>query len=132
MAVGIRGPSAHRAPPTASPTKPVRALGARPLDRDGDRLERDRNDWHVRLTSEQRRGALWLYAAFFHGPVSRDREAIAIMFDTLARQADARRVPPGTTIAWDFEDAEPWHVVLDPAARPRGPVRPCALPRIMA
>jgi len=37
------------------------------------------------------------------------------MFDTLARQADPRPVPPGTTIAWAFDDAAPWHVVLDPA-----------------
>jgi ribonucleoside-diphosphate reductase beta chain len=28
---------------------------------------RDRADWHDRLTAEQRRGALWLYALFFHG-----------------------------------------------------------------
>jgi len=28
---------------------------------------RDRVDWEERLTGEQRRGALWLYALFFHG-----------------------------------------------------------------
>ena len=49
------------------------------------------------------------------GPVRQDPEAVAIMFDTLARQADPRPVPPGTTIAWAFDDAAPWHVVLDPA-----------------
>src|SRR4029078_10224385 len=49
------------------------------------------------------------------GPVRRDPEAVAIMFDTLARQADPRPVPPGTTIAWAFDDAPPWHLVLDPA-----------------
>ncbi|MDQ3849701.1 MAG: ribonucleotide-diphosphate reductase subunit beta [Actinomycetota bacterium] len=27
----------------------------------------DRIDWHTRLTPQQRRGALWLYALFFHG-----------------------------------------------------------------
>ena len=40
-------------------------------------------------------------------------EAIAILFDTLARQADARVVPAGTTIEWDLSDSEPWHIVLD-------------------
>ena len=30
-------------------------------------LTRDRVDWEQRLTPEQRRGALWLYALFFHG-----------------------------------------------------------------
>ena len=49
------------------------------------------------------------------GPVRKDPEAVAIMFDTLARQADPRPVAPGTTIAWAFDDAAPWHVVLDPA-----------------
>src|SRR3954469_14230643 len=48
------------------------------------------------------------------GPVDNDPEAIAIMFDTLARQADPAPVAPGTTIAWAFDDAPPWHVVLDP------------------
>src|SRR4029077_20450219 len=37
------------------------------------------------------------------------------VFDTLARQADPRPGPPGTTIAWAFDDAAQWHVVLDPA-----------------
>jgi ribonucleotide reductase beta subunit family protein with ferritin-like domain len=27
----------------------------------------DRHDWHERMTPQQRRGALWLYALFFHG-----------------------------------------------------------------
>jgi len=49
------------------------------------------------------------------GPVRKDPEAVAILFDTLARQADPRPVPPGTTIAWAFDDAAPWHLVLDPA-----------------
>ena len=30
-------------------------------------LTRDRVDWEQRLTPEQRRSALWLYALFFHG-----------------------------------------------------------------
>ena len=44
--------------------------------------------------------------------VVQDPEAIEIMFDTIRRGAIADRVPPGTTIQWDFADAEPWHVVL--------------------
>ncbi|MGZ4276246.1 MAG: ribonucleotide-diphosphate reductase subunit beta [Solirubrobacteraceae bacterium] len=44
--------------------------------------------------------------------VRADPEAIEILFDTMARQADARAVPPGTTIAWDFSDSEPWHMTL--------------------
>ncbi|MEY2533260.1 MAG: ribonucleoside-diphosphate reductase beta chain, partial [bacterium] len=46
------------------------------------------------------------------GPVVQDPEAVAIMFDTLRRQADPRAVPPGTTIQWAFDDAAPWHVTL--------------------
>jgi hypothetical protein len=53
-------------------------------------------------------------------PVVQDPEAIEIMFDTIARQADPRPVPPGTTIAWDFADADPWHLVLGRAADGRG------------
>jgi ribonucleotide reductase beta subunit family protein with ferritin-like domain len=30
-------------------------------------LAQDAIDWHEKLTEEQRRGALWLYALFFHG-----------------------------------------------------------------
>src|SRR3954466_13302544 len=30
-------------------------------------LTQDRIDWHERLTADQRRGALWLYALFLHG-----------------------------------------------------------------
>ena len=32
------------------------------------------------------------------------------MFDAIARSADPRAVPAGTTVQWDFADAEPWHV----------------------
>jgi putative sterol carrier protein len=45
--------------------------------------------------------------------VTRDPEATEIMFDTIRRAAIADRVRPGTTIEWDFADAEPWHIVLD-------------------
>jgi len=45
--------------------------------------------------------------------VTADPEAIAIMFDTIRRGAVADGVRPGTTIQWEFADADPWHVVLD-------------------
>src|ERR671930_965273 len=45
--------------------------------------------------------------------VTRDPEAIEIMFDTIRRGAITDGVRPGTTIEWDFADAEPWHIVLD-------------------
>jgi hypothetical protein len=53
------------------------------------------------------------------GPVVQDPEAVAIMFDTIARQADATAVAPGTTVAWDFTDGAAWHLVLDAAAGSR-------------
>jgi len=51
-----------------------------------------------------------------HGPVSRDREAVEILFDTIRRQADPSLVKPGTTIQWDFSDAEPWYLRCDNGA----------------
>jgi hypothetical protein len=45
--------------------------------------------------------------------VTADPEAIAIMFDTIRRGAVADGVRPGTTIQWEFADADPWHIVLD-------------------
>jgi ribonucleotide reductase beta subunit family protein with ferritin-like domain len=53
------------------------------------------------------------------GPVVRDAEAISIMFDSMARSADPRAVPSGTTIQWDFTDHEPWHIVLNGRATAR-------------
>jgi hypothetical protein len=47
------------------------------------------------------------------GPPARDPQALAILFDSIRRQADPRVVPSGTTIQWDFADAEPWYVQLD-------------------
>src|SRR3954452_12922162 len=44
-------------------------------------LTQDRIDWHERLTAEQRRGALWLYALFLHG-----EDAVT---DTLSPYIDA-------------------------------------------
>jgi len=50
------------------------------------------------------------------GPPSRDPEAVGILFDSLRRQANPRSVPPGTTIQWDFVDADPWYLRLDNGA----------------
>jgi ribonucleotide reductase beta subunit family protein with ferritin-like domain len=55
------------------------------------------------------------------GPVVPDPEAIAILFDTLRRQADPSPVPAGTTLQWDFADSEPWHLTLDPAGNAAAP-----------
>ena len=57
--------------------------------------------------------------------VRADDETLAIFFDTIARQADARAARPGTTIPWDFTDAQPWHLTLE---RRRGPPRRRASP----
>jgi ribonucleotide reductase beta subunit family protein with ferritin-like domain len=46
-------------------------------------------------------------------PARKDPEAVAIVFDSLARQADASRVRPGTTLQWEFSDFEPWHLTLN-------------------
>jgi ribonucleotide reductase beta subunit family protein with ferritin-like domain len=46
-------------------------------------------------------------------PVARDDETLSVVFDAIARSADPRAVPAGTTVQWDFTDADPWHVVLE-------------------
>jgi putative sterol carrier protein len=46
------------------------------------------------------------------GPVDRSPENVEILFDSIVRSADAGAARPGTTIAWDFTDFEPWHLVL--------------------
>ena len=56
--------------------------------------------------------------------VTRDPEAIEIMFDTIRRGAITDGVRSGTTIAWDFPDADPWHVVLDNGGSRAVPGRP--------
>jgi ribonucleotide reductase beta subunit family protein with ferritin-like domain len=56
-------------------------------------------------------------------PAHRDPEAVAIVFDQIARQADPRRVPAGTVLQWNFEDYEPWHVTLANGASAAAPGR---------
>ena len=45
----------------------------------------------------------------------RDPETLRVFFDLLARNARGEEVPRGTTIQWDFRDAEPWYLLLDGA-----------------
>jgi putative sterol carrier protein len=47
------------------------------------------------------------------GPVSRDPEAMGILMDTVRRGAVHGAAPAGTTIQWDFTDAEPCFLRLD-------------------
>jgi predicted lipid carrier protein YhbT len=46
-------------------------------------------------------------------PVARDAETLGVVFDAIARSADPRGVASGTTVQWDFTDADPWYVALD-------------------
>ena len=48
-------------------------------------LTRDRVDWEQRLTPEQRRSALWLYALFFHGEDS-VTDNLSPYFDAVPRE----------------------------------------------
>lgn len=48
-----------------------------------------------------------------NGPIGRDPETVTAFFDLLARNARGEEVPHGTTIQWDFRDAEPWYLQLD-------------------
>ncbi len=72
-----------------------------------------------------RRGLAMLRAGYLgapNGPVKSDPEVTQILFDGLVRQIDAS-VAPGTTIQWDFRDAEPWHVRIDRASAQAEPGR---------
>jgi hypothetical protein len=48
-----------------------------------------------------------------YGPIARDPQTMRVFFDLLARNARGEEVPRGTTIQWDFRDAEPWYLELD-------------------
>jgi ribonucleotide reductase beta subunit family protein with ferritin-like domain len=47
------------------------------------------------------------------GPVSRDPETTRMFFDLLARNVRGEEVPLGTTIQWDFADADPWYLLIE-------------------
>jgi len=48
-----------------------------------------------------------------NGPIGRDPQTVRIFFELLARNARGEEVPHGTTIQWDFRDAEPWYLQLE-------------------
>ena len=57
-----------------------------------------------------------------NGHVKPNAEATAMLFDGLRRQF-ATSVAPGTTIQWNFTDAEPWHLRIDNGATAASPGR---------
>lgn len=57
-----------------------------------------------------------------NGHVTPNSEATAMLFDGLRRQIDTS-VAPGTTIQWNFTDAEPWHLRIDNGASAAAPGR---------
>jgi ribonucleotide reductase beta subunit family protein with ferritin-like domain len=48
-----------------------------------------------------------------NGTIGRDPETVQILFDLLAVNARGEEVPDGTTIQWDFRDADPWYLELN-------------------
>jgi hypothetical protein len=48
-----------------------------------------------------------------NGAIPRDPATLRVFFDLLARNARGEEVPHGTTIQWDFRDADPWYLQLD-------------------
>jgi ribonucleotide reductase beta subunit family protein with ferritin-like domain len=55
------------------------------------------------------------------GPIDAAPEHVALLFDGMRRSANARAVPAGTTIQWDFTDHQAWHLVLAPGATRAAP-----------
>jgi hypothetical protein len=72
-------------------------------------------DMSVSVTERGRRGIVMAKANYLGegGPISRDPEAVEILFDAIAHSARGDQLPAGATIAWDFRDHAPWHVALD-------------------
>lgn len=89
----------------------LRAIGL-PVD------ELDRFPLPLDLPPRERsaRGVALLRAGFLGpklGPPQQDPEAIEILFDTVRRAVVPDAAPAGTTLQWDFPDAEPWYLRLD-------------------
>jgi len=66
--------------------------------------------------SRPRRALVLLRAGLLgqrNGAIGRDPETVQILFDLLAVNARGEEVPHGTTIQWDFRDADPWYLQLD-------------------
>ncbi|MDO8209813.1 ribonucleotide-diphosphate reductase subunit beta [Conexibacter sp. CPCC 206217] len=48
------------------------------------------------------------------GPPARDSETLRLLFDGVERSIDHRHAPGHpVTVAWEFTDAQPWHVRID-------------------
>jgi hypothetical protein len=75
---------------------------------------------------ERARRALTLLRAGYlgepNGPVSPDPEATSVLFDGLRLQVDPT-LAEGTTIQWDFTDAEPWYLRIANGATAASPGR---------
>jgi Ribonucleotide reductase, small chain/SCP-2 sterol transfer family len=73
------------------------------------------------------RGLAMLRAGYLgerNGPPARDPDAMAVLFDSIRRSVDPRRVPDEPLVLqWEFPDAEPWHVRLDNGATTAAPGR---------
>jgi hypothetical protein len=73
------------------------------------------------------RGLAMLRAGYLgerNGPPARDPEAMAVLFDSIRRSVDPRRVPAEPLVLqWEFSDAEPWHVRLDNGSTAAAPGR---------
>ncbi len=68
--------------------------------------------------SERADYGLAMLRAGFLGPPNgvppRDPAAMELLFSSVARAVDHRTAPEGPfTVQWEFENAEPWHVVVD-------------------
>ena len=66
--------------------------------------------------------------AGFLGPANgappRDPEAMAMLFDAVARAVDHRTAPAGPfAVQWEFADAEPWHLRVDNGSTAAAPGR---------
>jgi ribonucleotide reductase beta subunit family protein with ferritin-like domain len=89
----------------------IKAIGLRPAE-----LERFPLPLDLPPRERGQRGLTLLAAGMLgpkDGPASRDPEAMEILMDTMRRGAVPGAAPAGTTIQWDFSDAEPWFLRLD-------------------
>ncbi|MDP2711590.1 MAG: ribonucleotide-diphosphate reductase subunit beta [Solirubrobacteraceae bacterium] len=50
------------------------------------------------------------------GTTGRDPETVRTFFELLARNVRGDEVASGTTIQWDFKDADPWYLLINGAA----------------
>ena len=89
--------------------------------------ERMRTGMPFDLPPEERarRGLAMLRAGYLgepNGPVKRDPDVTALLFDGLTRQMDTS-LAPGAKIQWEFDDEEPWHVTVENGTASAAPGR---------